>query len=146
MTYTGSLAQAGRGSSLGIGATPTIIGEIKTSGISGNSWGTADVTNFESGSDQEFITTIRNNGECKLAGNRIATDAGQVLVEAAYSSGAITAFTLQLPKSSAQTTSGDKYTFNALVQSRSFDVDVSKEISWTVSLKISGAVTFTAGA
>jgi hypothetical protein len=145
MTYTGSQAIAGRGSSLSVGATPTVVGEIKTSGVSGNSWGTADVTNFQSGSDQEFITTIRNNGELKLAGNRIATDAGQTLIEAAYQSGAIIAFALQLPKSAAQTTSGDKYSGNCLVQSRSFDVDVSKEISWTVSLKISGAVTYTAG-
>lgn len=145
MTYTGSLAQAGRGSSLSIGGTPTVIGEIKTAGISGNSWGTADVTNFESGADQEFITTIRNNGELRLAGNRVVADAGQALVETAYSTGAITAFVLALPKTAAQTTSGDKYSFNALVQSRSFDVDVSKEISWSVTLKISGAVTFTAG-
>jgi hypothetical protein len=145
MTYTGSLATAGRGSSLSVGATPTVVGEIKTAGISGNAWGTADVTNFQSGADQEFINTIRNNGECRLAGNRVALDAGQILVEAAYQSGALIACVLTLAKSAAQTTSGDKYAFNALVQARTFDVDVSKEISWTVTLKISGAVAFTAG-
>ena len=145
MTYTGSQAIAGRGSVLSVGATPTVVGEIKSASISGNSWGTADVTNFQSGADQEFITTIRNNGELKLMGNRVSADAGQVIVEAGYASGAILAFTLQLPKSQTQTTSGDKYAFNALVQSRSFDADVSKEISWQVSLKISGAVVFTVG-
>ena len=145
MTYTNSQAQAGRGSTLSIGATPTMIGEVKSAAITGNSWGTADVTNFESGPDQEFILTIRNNGELKVAGNRVSTDAGQLLVEAAYQSGAINSFTLQLLKSPAQTSTGDKWVFNALVQARSFDVDVSKEISWTVTLKISGALTFTAG-
>jgi hypothetical protein len=145
MTYTGSLAIAGRGSVLSVGGTPTVVGEVKTSGQSGNAWGTADVTNFQSGPDREFITTVRDNGQMKLAGNRIALDAGQVIVEAAYASGAITAFTLQLPKTAAQTTNGDKYTFNALVESRSFDVDVTKEISWNVSLKISGAVTLVPG-
>jgi hypothetical protein len=135
MTYTGSQATAGRGSTLSVGPTPTMVGEIKTSSVSGNSWGTADVTNFESGADQAFITTIRNNGELKLAGNRVSADAGQVLVEAAYQSGAIIPFTLQLPKSPSQATMGDKYTGNCLVQSRSFDVDVSKEISWDVTLK-----------
>lgn len=145
MTYTGSLATAGRGSLLSVGGTPTTVGEIKSASITGNQWGTADVTNFQSAADREFITTVRDNGQMKLSGNRVSLDAGQVIVEAAYQSGAITAFTLTLPKSAAQTTNGDKYAFNALVESRSFDADVTKEISWNVSLKISGAVTYTAG-
>lgn len=146
MAYTGSQAQAGRGSTLSIGATPTPIGEIKTATLTGSQWGTADVTNFESGISQEFITTIRNEGEFSVAGNRVSSDAGQVAVEAAYQSGAISAFVLQLVKTATQVTTGDKYTFNALVLSRDFDVDVSKEISWSVKLKVSGPVTLTEGA
>jgi hypothetical protein len=145
MTYTGSQAIAGRGSVLAVGVTPTTVGEVKSSGFQGNKWDTADVTNYQSGPDREFIVTVRDNGTLKLSGNRVAADAGQILVEAAYGTGAITAFVLTLQKSAAQTTSGDKYAFNALVESRSFDVDVTKEISWEVSLKVSGAVTFTAG-
>lgn len=145
MTYINSKAQTGAGSVLGIGSTPTTIGEIKTSGIAGAQWQTVDVTNFESGFNQEFISTIRNNGSLKLAGNRVSSDAGQVLVEAAFASGVLQAFTLTLPKTAAQTTLGDVYTFSALVESRDFDVDASKEISWSVSLKISGPVTLTVG-
>lgn len=145
MTYSGSQAIAGRGSSLSIGGTPTLIGEIRSCTPSGNAWGTEDVTNFQSGPDQEFITTIRNNGQFKVAGNRVSTDAGQVLVEAAYASGAINSFTLQLPKQGSQTTNGDKYVFNALVETRDFAVEYNKEISWTLSLKVSGAVAYTAG-
>jgi hypothetical protein len=145
MTYTGSKAIAGRGSILSVGATPTVVGEVKSSGFTGNKWDTVDVTNYQSGPDREFIVTVRDNGTLKVAGNRVSTDAGQLLVEAAYGTGAITAFILTLPKSAAQTTTGDTYGFNALVESRSFDDDVTKEISWDVSLKISGAVTFTAG-
>lgn len=145
MTYLLSQAQTGAGSSLSIGATPTLIGEIRTSGISGAQWGTADVTNFESGFNQEFITTIRNNGSLKLAGNRVSADAGQVLVEAAFATGLVQQFALQIPKNSAQTTSGDKYTFAALVESRDFDVEVDKAISWSVTLKISGPVVLVPG-
>lgn len=145
MTYTGSLAQAGRGSVLSVGGTPTVVGEVKSSAFQGNKWDTVDVTNYQSGADREFIVTVRDNGTLKVAGNRVAADAGQLLVEAAYGTGAITAFTLTLPKAASQTTSGDKYAFSALVESRSFDDDVTKEISWDVSLKISGAVTYTAG-
>lgn len=145
MAYTGSKAQAGRGSSLSVGVTPTLIGEIKTSGMNGGKWETADVTNFDSGADREFITTLRDNGTVEVAGNRVPGDAGQVLIETAYEDGSLQSFTLQLPKTASQTVSGDKYAFTALILSRDFSVDVTKEIDWKLSLKISGAVTYTAG-
>jgi hypothetical protein len=144
-TYVRSAAQTGAGSSLAIGTTPTTIGEIKSAGISGAQWSTADVTNFQSGLNQEFITTIRNNGSIKITGNRASSDAGQVLVEAAFQSGLIQPFVLTLDKTPTQTTTGDTYTFSALVESREFDLSVDKEVSWSVSLKISGPVTFTIG-
>lgn len=145
MTYVNSQAQTGAGSSLSIGSTPTLIGEIKSSGISGAQWQTVDVTNFQSNFNQEWLSTTRNNGSLKLAGNRVSSDAGQVLVEAAFASGALQPFLLQLPKTTLQTTAGDHYSFSALVESREFDVQAEKEISYSVSLKISGAVTFVAG-
>ena len=145
MTYTNSNATAGRGSSLSIGTTPTLIGEIKSASPSGNKWGTADVTNFESGINEEFITTIRNNGEVKISGNRVSSDAGQVLVEAAFASGALQPFVLKLPLAPNQTTTGDSYAFSALVESREFKVDVTSAITWDVSLKVSGPVTLTEG-
>jgi hypothetical protein len=145
MAYAGSQAQSGRGSTLSIGATPTLIGEVKNVPFTSGKWQTADVTNFESGNDAEFISTIRDNGTVTFDGNRVSADAGQQAVETAYDTGEIAAFSLQLPKSAAQTTKGDAYTFNALVISRDFTVDVTKEIDWKVELKISGAVTFTAG-
>lgn len=145
MAYAGSQAQSGRGSTLSIGATPTLIGEIKTVPFTSGKWQTADVTNLESGNDAEFITTIRDNGTVQLEGNRVPGDAGQQAVESAYDNGSLQAFTLTLPKSSTQTTTGDTYTFNALVLSRDFTVDVTKEIDFKVELKISGAVTYTAG-
>ncbi|MBB6144717.1 hypothetical protein HNQ77_002673 [Silvibacterium bohemicum] len=153
MSYTGSKAQSGRGSALSIGGvtgstgteTFTLVGEIKTSGISGAQWGTDDVTNFQSNADQEFITTIRNNGSLRLDGNRVSTDAGQVAVEAAFASGSKYDFKLVLPLALGQTTTGDTYTFSALVESRDFTVDVSKAISWSVTLKVSGPVTLTTG-
>ena len=153
MSYTGSKAQAGRGSSLSIGAvtgsggseTFTLVGEIKTSGITGAQWSTVDTTNFQSGADQEFLTTIRNNGSVRIAGNRVSSDAGQVAVEAAFASGSKYDWKLQLPLAQGQTTTGDLYTFSALVESREFDVQTTSEISWTVNLKVSGPVTLTTG-
>jgi hypothetical protein len=154
-TYTGSKSQAGRGSALSIGGvtgavgteTFNLVGEIKTSGISGAQWSTEDTTNFQSGADQEFITTVRNNGTLDISGNRVASDAGQVAVEAAFNSGLKYDFKLQLPINTlvGQTTVGDVYSFSALVESRDISVDTSKAIGWTVKLRISGPVSLIAG-
>lgn len=154
-TYNGSKAQAGRGTQLSIGGltgaggvdTWTLIGEIKTSGISGAQWGTEDVTNFESGADQEFLSTIRDNGTLDLAGNRVASDAGQLAVEGAFSSGLKYDFKMVLPinTQAGQTTTGDTFSFSALVQSRDIAVDTTKAIGWTTKLKVSGPVTLVSG-
>jgi hypothetical protein len=155
MSYTGSRAQAGRGSSLAIGPltgttgteTYVTIGEIKTSGISGAQWQTEDVSNFQSNADQEFLSTMRDNGTIDISGNRVTSDAGQVAVEAAFASGLKYDFKLTLPINvqAGQTTAGDYYTFSALVQSRDISVDTTKAIGWQVKLKISGPVSLVAG-
>ena len=150
----GSKAQAGRGTLLSIGGLTggtgivfTPVGEVKSSGISGASWGTEDVTNFDSGPDAEFIATIRDNGTIDLAGNRVSSDAGQLLVEAAFGTGLKYDFKLVLPinAQAGLTTLGDTYTFSGLVQSRDFAVDVAKAITFSAKLKISGAVLLTVG-
>lgn len=146
MTYTVSAAQAGRGSTIGVGATPTLIGEVKNAPFNRGKWQFVDVTNFQSGADKEILSTIRDNGSVEITGNRVAADAGQVAVEALYLSGAISSYTLQLPKTPTQTVSGDKYVFNAYVESSDFTVDVEKEISMKIALKVSGAAVYTAGA
>lgn len=152
MAYTGSKAQSGRGTQLSIGGvtgaapgTFTLVGEVKTSGISGAQWETTDVSNFESGADQEFISTMRNNGELSVGGNRISGDAGQVAVEAAFASGSKYDWKLVLPLAPGQTTTGDTYTFSALVVSREIPIETTKEVGWNLKLKISGAVTLVTG-
>ena len=155
MAYNGSRAQAGRGSQLSIGGltgaggpdTYVLIGEIKTGGISGAQWQTEDVSNFESGADQEFLATMRDNGTIDMAGNRVASDAGQLAVENAFSTGLKYDFKLQLPVNTqaGQTTVGDAFTFSALCQGRDIAVDTTKAIGWTVKLKVSGAVTLVPG-
>jgi len=146
MTYTLSQAQAGRGSTVSIGATPTMIGELKNSPVTRGKWKFEDTTNFESASDSETLAVIRENGSVSLEGNRVSSDAGQVLAETAYQSGAIQAFVVQLPKTTGQVTNGDKYTFSAFVESSEFTVDVEKAISFKIGLKISGPCILVVGA
>jgi hypothetical protein len=154
MTYSGSLAQAGRQVQLGIGTvttpgTPsttfTHIGEVKDASRSGASWGTAETTNFDSGVDEEFITTTRNNGEYGLEVNAIEGDAGQVALLAAYDSGFKYDFQVIYPKQGAETTAGRKKTFSALVMSVDEKLSLKDAITYSIKLKVSGPITQVAG-
>ena len=80
MSYSGSQAQAGRGSQLSIGASPILIGEVKDVPLDRGKWAVVDTTNFESGSDSEQLVTIRKPGSCTFKFNRVSTDAGQAAV------------------------------------------------------------------
>lgn len=149
MSYTKSQAGIGLGSILSIGsagATPTFttVGEIKTINQSGRQVSTEDTTNLQS-SAKEFIPTLVDSGTWDISGNRIGTDVGQIAMEAAFSSLALLPFTIQLPKQGSQTTKGDLFTFNALVQEANYSVAVDKAVTFTAKLKVSGAMTITPG-
>jgi hypothetical protein len=145
LVYTGSKAQAGRGSLLSIGSTPTPIGEVADVPFNRPEWETIDITNFDSGIDEEQLVTIRRATTFSVTGNRVAADAGQLAVEAAYQSGVLTDFSFTLPKTPIQTTSGDKYTFKAYVKGSNFKVSPTNKIEFTLNLQTSGPVTPTPG-
>lgn len=148
MTYSTTAAQSGRGTSLSIGASPVLIGEIRSLTQSGNTWETSDVTNFQSAFTKEFISTILDSGEFDVTCNRVSSDAGQVALEAAFEgagAGTLQAFTIQLLKSGNQTTTGDSITFHALVQSKNITIEPTKEITTSWKLKVSGLPVTTVG-
>lgn len=148
MTYSTTQAQSGRGTSLSVGSSPVLIGEIRSLSGSGNAWETSDVTNFQSGITKEFISTILDSGEFDVTCNRVSSDAGQVALESAFegaNAGVLQQFTLQLLKSGTQTTTGDSFAFKALVQSSNIQIEPTKEITTTLKLKVSGAKTYTEG-
>jgi hypothetical protein len=145
MTYSGSQAQAGRGSTISIGSTPVLVGEVKSISLNRGEWQDVDVTNMESGLDAEIVTTIRNNGTVALKINRVSADTGQAAVEAAYQAATLAAWVLQLPKTAAQTTAGDKYVFSAYVVKSNITDDVKAAVEGDIELKISGAAPLTVG-
>lgn len=148
MSYSKSQAGIGLGTLLLIGAAgaapTTIVGEVKTIAQSGRQVATEDVTNLQS-SAREFIPTLLDSGTWDLSGSRIGGNAGQIAMEAAFSGLTIVPFKIQLPKEGTQTTTGDTFTFNALVQESNFSVGVDKAITFTAKLKVSGAITPTPG-
>lgn len=145
MSYTGSKAQAGRGSTIGIGATPTLIGEVTDLPLTGGKWDFVDTTNLDSGNDSEMLSTVRKAPTVTIKGNRVVADAGQVAVETAWETGALSSFTVTLPKTSGQTVSGDKYVFSAYVASYDFSISPTAKIDFSMELQLSGARVFTAG-
>jgi hypothetical protein len=146
MSYTGSKAQTGNQTTLGIGATPVLIGEITNLSQSGKQNATDDTTNLQSVAE-EFLATLLKPGKWDVTYNRVSGDAGQVALLAAFNTMAISSFTVQLPKTGTQTVAGDKYVFNALVDELDdiSDVKPDKKITSKAALKVSGGITFTAG-
>jgi hypothetical protein len=151
MSYTGSLAQSGRGTSISIGPVTgsppalTLIGEVTDLPFDLPKWETVDITNLESGNDSETLATIRKPATFTIKGNRVSTDAGQTAAITAYTNGTRVPFSIVLPKTATQVTTGDTYTFTGLVLGASFPVSPTKEVSFSLDLMTTGAVVFTAG-
>ncbi len=152
MAYTGTLAQSGLGTAFNINtsgtSTPTwtLIGEIISAPQSGRVAKTADATNLESLA-AEFITTLVESGTFELTVNRVAGDAGQLALEAAFEGLLTKGYQVVLPKTLAQTTTGDTYLFSAIVEEYDniAEIGPDKAIHSKIRLKVSGKITYTAG-
>jgi predicted secreted protein len=146
-----SKAVSGKGTVFSIGTpitTPvyTVIGELKTFSQSGGKNATEDVTNADSaGRATEFITTLLTSGEYSLGGNYVSSDAGQVMLRAAFNSGAVTPFKMVLPLQGTQTTTGETWTFSAVVTELDVTVSYDKATQFTAKLTISGLITIVSG-
>jgi hypothetical protein len=152
MAYTGSKAVIGRGSIFSIGpvqgtSSPTFtpIGEITDMGVTGRTFDKIEVSNFDSAIDKEYIKGLREPGSGDITYNRVADDAGQVALEAAFEDSNAYLFKLQLPPGKGQTV-GEVWTFAALVMSVDPpSISPSKVIQGKLSLQVTGPRTITAG-
>ena len=142
------MAQAGTGTTIGIEtaeSTYTDIGEVLDISLDGQQNSTIDTTDLSS-TGKTFIGGLPDYGSVTLNYKRAASDAGQTAVKSAFASADITGFKITFPKTTGQT-SGDTMTFDALVTGWSLDgLSTDKVITYKVTLKISGAITETAGA
>jgi hypothetical protein len=137
--YTGTKAQTGAGTMIAIGTAPgTILGEVSDLPLNRPKWATANVTNFESGKDAEYIGTVREGATVNIKGNRVSADAGQVAAETAYQAGTATPFLATLPKTAGQSVAGDTITFSAIVLSFDLSVSPTKQVEFSMDLQVSG--------
>lgn len=150
MSYTGTQAQTGLGTVLAINTgttgspTWTSIGEVVDLTQSNFQNESDDATNLSS-TGREFIATLLNPGTWECTINRVSSDSGQTALVSAFNGLANKQFKVTLPLNHSQTTTGDTYQFTALVEKYGMNIKPDKKVSITCSLKVSGALTFTAG-
>lgn len=119
-------------------STFTPIAQITDFSAFGGSASVIDTTNLDS-TAKEKLMGLQDFGQVSINFNVIPSDAGQVAVEAAKASRALTDFKLVL---SDNTT----YTFSAFVLSKSLSGGVEAAVTGSATLEISGDVTVSAGA
>lgn len=150
MSYSGTQSQSGLGTAIAINtgtvSTPTwtTIGEVVDLTQSNYQNESDDATNLES-TAREFIATLLNPGTWECTINRVSSDAGQTALVSAFNGRTNTMFKVTLPKTASQSTTGDAYSFTALVEKYGMNIKPDKKISISASLKVSNAITFTAG-
>jgi hypothetical protein len=154
MPYTTSKAQSGRLINLLIGGvtgasgseTFTIVGEIRDPGLTGQKWDLVEVTNTQS-TVKERKASILDPGNFKCEGNRVPTDAGQLVVETAFGSGLPYDFKIQYPINTAvgQTTTGDLYVFSGIVESRDLMNKTEGIAGWNIGIQVVSPPVYTAG-
>ena len=97
-----------------------------------------DTTNLDS-TAKEKLMGLQDFGQVSLSFNVIPNDAGQVALEAAKASRALTDFKLVL-------SDGYTYSFSGFVLSKSLSGAVDDKVSGSATIEISGNVTAAAGA
>lgn len=111
-------------------------------------WDKLEVSNFNSDKAKEYIKGMIDSGTVPIEGNFVWNDPGQVALEAAFNDQSNAyKFQVTLPKQQGQTTTGDSFTFNALVMSYTplGDFDPKKVVAIKGELQINGLITHTAG-
>lgn len=158
MTLTAApLLGTGTALSIGtLGGSPTYTAIAKLNKITPPTIkaGTEDISTLDSGIWRQYIKTLLDGGELKITGLYASGDPGQQALQTAalaspnQTNGATYPFKLQLPVDGAagQTTTGDVIAFSGIVtEFAPGEVQADKTIPLEVSIKVSGAVTFTEG-
>ena len=118
--------------------TFTPIAQITDFSAFSGSASVIDTTNLDS-TAKEKLMGLQDFGKVSLSFNLIPSDAGQVALEAAKASRALTEFKLVLSE-------GTSYSFSGFVLNKSLTGAVYDKMSSSATIEISGNVTVTAGA
>ena len=131
-------ATRGLGTTISIGSTPTVIGNLTEIGGLSLSADTIDVTTLSSsGGYREFIAGFKDAGEVSLSGFFDNTAGqGQAELYTAFQSGAVSDFIITFPVSTKTT-----WTFEGVVTGFETSTGIEDPISFSASIKVSGSPT-----
>jgi hypothetical protein len=128
--------------------TFTPMGSIMDFKPSGRKRNVIDVTTFDSLGVARKLGTVLEGGDITLSFQAVPNDPGQLAAYAAFVDGEAYDFKIQLPvnKKAGQTTTGNSYTFSAIVsQCEMPSVSVTKEDEFSMTLTLDGDYTTTQG-
>ncbi|MEV5030991.1 hypothetical protein MRBLMC3_000145 [Sphingobium sp. LMC3-1-1.1] len=126
--------------SIKVGATFTAIAQITDFSAFSGSASVIDTTNLDSVA-KEKLMGLQDFGQVTINFNVIPSDAGQVALEAAKASRALTEFELVLNDTASTT-----FEFSGFVLSKSLNGGVETAVTGSATIEISGNVTVAAGA
>jgi predicted secreted protein len=120
--------------------TVVAIGQLRTAKRSGSKTKMIDVTNTDSPSAyEEQIPSIISPGDCDFSGIFDPASASQTELQTLQDARSLNAWKIELPNAVGN------WVFNAYVSDLAFDVDYSKEVTFSGKLSISGPVVYTSG-
>lgn len=124
-------------------ATPALvkIGEVTSVTPPQRTRDTIDVTHHESTGDyREFLSNLIDAGEATFVVNHVPGSAADLLIEGAFASGALQAFAIDVNK----TGSGQRRIAGSAIVTAYTpgDVVIDDKMSATITLKVSGPLTF----
>ena len=120
------------GTTITIGGTA--IGGVTSITRSGADRNFIDVTNHSSsGGVREFLAGLKDNGTCEIQGQYDDADAGQDLLRTGSDSAVAVVITLPNTKTIG---------FSAFIQQPDEDIPLDDVVTFSASLKITGAITY----
>jgi hypothetical protein len=154
MFDTPTHAVVGQGFQLSVatGTSPVVItpiGQLRTAKRSGSKTKILDITNTDSprvGTGliyDEMLPVSVSPGDVDFSGIMNPSDTSQILLQTLQDAGTLSAWTISLPASGSPPVPAGVWSFNAYVTEIAFDVDYSKEVSFSGKLTITGPAVYT---
>jgi predicted secreted protein len=120
--------------------TTIAIGQLRTAKRSGSKTKILDITNTDSPSAyEETLPSIISPGDVDFSGIFDPASSSQEELTSLQDARSLNAWTIELPNAAGN------WTFTAYVSELAWDVDYSKEVTFSGKLSISGPVTYTSG-
>ncbi len=114
----------------------TAVGGVTSISRSGADRNFPDITTHDSaGGYREYVPGLKEGGTCEISGMFDAADAGQDLLRTG--SDTVQAVVITLPNTKT-------ISFSAYIQPPSEDIPLDDAVTFTASLKITGAITYAA--